>query len=120
MQSVKKRVQNILAKIEAEYDFGQFTIESFHSWLEQQSGREIVFAPWSMPPGMFGIWLTGDDRDYIFYKADTSPVHQASIQLYEMAHILYERFIEKTNGAEAETFALLIQELAAGQELSII
>jgi len=32
--------------------------------------------------------MAGDDRDYIFYEADTLPIHQVHIQLHEMAHML--------------------------------
>jgi len=90
VQSVKERMRGILAKLEAEYDFDQFTMESFRSWLEQQRGKEITFVPWTMPPGMSGAWLTSAQADFVFYEQDTAPIHQIHIQLHEIAHMLCE------------------------------
>lgn len=114
MQSAKERIQNLVAKIKAEYDFGQFTIESFRSWLEQQRGKKITLVPWTMPPEISGVWLTHGDRDFIFYEVNAPPVHQVSIQLHQMAHLLGEHFTPNISEAEVETLALFIQKLARG------
>lgn len=35
-----------------------------------------------------GMWVAADSRDYVFYEADTSPLHRAHIILHELAHAL--------------------------------
>jgi len=73
---------------ELDYDFSRFTMEGFTRWLEERRGRRIFFVPRTMPPTLFGAWLAGPDDDYIFYEANTLAIHQAHIQLHEIAHIL--------------------------------
>jgi len=79
-------MQVLLAELD--YDFSGFTMEGLICWLEDRRGRKILFVPWSMPPTLFGAWLVGEDCDYVFYESDTLPIHQAHIQLHEIAHIL--------------------------------
>jgi hypothetical protein len=74
MHSTRKKMQAILAEIEAEYDFDQFTMEGFIHWLEQRRQREIVPIPYPIPtPTASGAWLAGDDRDFVFYDENTLP-----------------------------------------------
>jgi len=108
MQSVRERMQNILVKVEAEYDFGQFTMENFHSWLEQQRDKKITLVPWTMPPGMSGAWLTSDQADFIFYEQNTAPIHQIHIQLHEIAHMLCDHPTVKVG---AQEMSLLFRQM---------
>ena len=88
MRSIKAKMRSLLAEVETKYDFSQFTMESFRSWIEQQRGKELNFVPWAMPPSMSGAWLSSDKSEYIFYEKNTPTIHQGHIQLHELAHIL--------------------------------
>lgn len=81
-------MQAVLAEIAHSYDFTQFTIEGFRRWVERRRGQRIVCVPWSLPPPLFGAWLTSEAYDYVFFEENTFVVHQAHIQLHEMAHML--------------------------------
>jgi len=94
-------MQALLAGMD--YDFSQFTMEGFARWLEQRRGRRIVFVPWPMPPTLFGAWLTGGDDDYVFYEENTLPIHQAHIQLHEMAHMLCGHPAARIDSLPAQT-----------------
>jgi hypothetical protein len=85
-EAATERVLACLAAID--YDLGNLTIEGFARWLEHRRGRPIVFVPRHMPATVFGAWVSADDRDHVFYEADTPPLHQAHICLHEMAHML--------------------------------
>ena len=71
-----------------DYDFDDFTLEGFRSYLEHRRGRKLVFVPWQLPASLTGAWLAADGCDFVFYARDTLPIHQAHIQLHEMAHML--------------------------------
>jgi hypothetical protein len=51
-------------------------------------GRRIVVCPTSTRPAPCGLWLAASSRDYIFYEAETTPLHQAHIVLHELAHLV--------------------------------
>ena len=87
-EAAKNRMQALLDEIASAYDFGQFTLDEFARWVERRRGRRIVFVPRPMPPTLFGAWMAADDCDYVFYEENTLPIHQAHIQIHEMAHML--------------------------------
>lgn len=87
-KAVKSQLQTLLNEIANSYDFSQFTLEGFIRWVEQQRGRELVFVARPMPSTLFGAWMADDSQDYVFYEKNTLPIHQAHIQLHEMAHML--------------------------------
>jgi hypothetical protein len=89
MNNTRKKKQGLLAEVEAEYDFDQFTMEGFIHWLEQRRGRKIALIPYPISTtSVSGAWLAGDDCDFVFYDEATLPIHQTHIQLHEMAHML--------------------------------
>lgn len=49
------------------YDFRDFTIEGFISWIEGVKGRKILTFGWQMPAGLFGAWMS--DLDCAFQIA---------------------------------------------------
>jgi hypothetical protein len=115
MNNTRKKMQALLAKIEATYDFDQFTMEGFIHWLEQQRGREIVPIPYPIPtPTASGAWLAGEERDFVFYDEDTLPIHQIHIQLHEMAHMLCGHPTLKVG---SEGFSVLYREMAGAEKL---
>jgi Zn-dependent peptidase ImmA (M78 family) len=86
--SVEARMKDLLARMD--FDFSQFTMDSFTTWVQQQVGRKIRFVLWEMPPGMFGVWLSDAEEpvEYVFIDKNVSPLHQAHIQLHELGHIV--------------------------------
>jgi len=75
---------------ELQYDFHTFTIEGFVSFVGKITRREIITIPWSMPPTLFGAWMSDDEepREYIFYRDNVPLIHQIHIQLHELSHFL--------------------------------
>ncbi len=87
-----------------DYDFDNFTMEDFRSYLEHRRGRKLVFVPWPMPPSLTGAWLAAEGCDFVFYAQDSLPIHQAHIQLHEMAHMLCGHSGLKTDGPDLQVF----------------
>lgn len=75
---------------ELDFDFSQFTMDSFVDWIERSRGRKIRFIHWEMPPGMFGVWMSDADEpiEHVFIDNSVPPMHQVHIQLHELSHIL--------------------------------
>jgi hypothetical protein len=122
-QSVKKQMEVFLDSLD--YDFEQFTVEGFAHWLERRRGRPIVFVEWELPPDVPGIWVACEECDYVYYDADTVPIHHAHHRLHELGHILREHsglsFVvnsdtpwhtNESEDVEAEVLAALIQKRA--------
>jgi hypothetical protein len=122
-QAIKKQMEIFLDSLD--YDFEQFTVEGFARWLERRRGRPIVFVEWELPPDTPGIWVACDECDYVYYDADTVPIHHAHHRLHELGHILREHsglsFVvnsdtswrtNESEDVEAEVLAALIQKRA--------
>ena len=65
-----------------------FTVSAFCDVVSERRGRRICLTPKENRLGPCGLWLAMDDADYVFYEADTSPVHREHIILHELAHLL--------------------------------
>jgi len=51
--------------------------------------RPILVAPLALAAAApCGLWLDANGTDYIFYEANTSPMHQDHIILHELGHVL--------------------------------
>ncbi len=86
--STELRMKAVLDNLN--YDFSEFTMDSFVAWIESHIGRKIRFKSWTMPPGMFGVWMSDADEpvEHIFYD-DTGPlIQQVHTQLHELSHII--------------------------------
>lgn len=103
--------RQILNQIEQEYDFSTFTMESFCQWIERQHQRQIFVFEFAMPAEMFGCWVRLAGKDYIFYEEHTAHLHQAHIQLHELAHILCGHKTLEMAEQPALTLDALIQGL---------
>lgn len=64
-----------------------------------------------MPAEMFGCWVRLAGKDYIFYEEHTAHLHQAHIQLHELAHILCGHKTLEMAEQPALTLDALIQGL---------
>ena len=75
---------------ELQYNFREFTINGFISFVGEKRRRQIIATPWNMPPTVFGAWMSDGEepKEYIFYRHDAQKVHQVHIQLHELAHFL--------------------------------
>ena len=73
-----------------QYDFTQFTVESFVRCIEAVRGRSIVFVPTAFPAGYYGAWITAKDEpvEYVCYNENLPQLHQAHVKLHELAHII--------------------------------
>ena len=86
-KAIRARMQKLLDELD--YDFHGFTLDSFTTWLEQRRGRKIEYRRRAMlSPRLHGSWLAGEDRDFVFYKANTVPIHQVHICLHELGHMI--------------------------------
>jgi hypothetical protein len=101
-ETATTRARARLASID--YDFGHFTLDGFARWLGNRRGRQIVFLPRHMPGTLFGAWLAGSDTDYVFYEANTHPLHQAHIRLHEMAHMLCDHPTLRVDASQTQAF----------------
>lgn len=86
--TIEARMKAVLDKLD--FDFSQFTMDSFVDWIERRSGRKINFIQWEMPPGMFGVWMSDADEpfEHVFIDKNVPPMHQVHIQLHELSHII--------------------------------
>jgi CubicO group peptidase (beta-lactamase class C family) len=52
-----------------DYDFSNFTIEDFAAGVARQRGNPIILQPWeAMPKGVFGLWLSCREKEFIYYN----------------------------------------------------
>lgn len=83
-------VECAFASIQAEYNFANFSIDSFKAYIEQRRGREIVLMPRPFGTVSFtGIWFPRPQFDYVCYASDIHPIHQEHSIIHEFAHILF-------------------------------
>lgn len=85
-----ERASRFMQHLEAEYDLATFDLCSFRSWVARRRQRELHVVGWQMPMNMYGAWLVADAHDFIFFDQNTPRLHQAHIQLHELAHMLLE------------------------------
>ena len=103
----KSKANQILQELG--YDFQAFTIEGLVRHVGETRGREIITIPWTMPPMLFGAWISDEEpREYIFYRNDVSGIHQIHIQLHELSHFLLGH-------PTLQISQKLMAEVAAGQ-----
>ncbi len=76
---------------ELKFDFASFSMGEFIRFVGETKSREIIAIPWSMPPTLFGAWITDGDepKEYIFYRKNVVAIHQIHIQLHELSHFLF-------------------------------
>ncbi|MFC1975560.1 hypothetical protein ACFLXQ_04070 [Chloroflexota bacterium] len=72
------------------YDFSEFSMESFVRCVEAGRGRRIKFLATVLPPGYYRGWVIDQDEpvEYICYDKNLSQLHQQHVKLHELAHII--------------------------------
>jgi hypothetical protein len=92
---------------ELQYNFHDFRIDGFISFVGETKKRQIITIPWNMPLTLFGAWMSDEDepKEYIFYRDDVPLIHQIHIQLHEISHFLLGHPTLRINRAKfAEVF----------------
>jgi len=67
------------------------SLTDFCTRLSQRRGRPIRLLPFvgdGQSPS--GVWLKGNQHDYVCFDSATSPVHQEAIIWHELAHMLLD------------------------------
>lgn len=65
-----------------------FAIETFTDAIAGRRQRSIELVPSAMPPGLHGLLVPEASTDYLFHRADTTPLHRRHIILHELAHLV--------------------------------
>ncbi|MFC8616490.1 ImmA/IrrE family metallo-endopeptidase [Micromonospora purpureochromogenes] len=70
---------------------GGFTFGELHERVERRRGRPVHLIPRKLPAlAPHGLWVAGEQADYIFYAANASPVRQRLIIGHEYGHALFD------------------------------
>lgn len=86
-----------------------FDVRELCRRVSARRGRPILVAPLTLTGAApCGLWLDVDGTDYIFFEADTSPMHQDHIILHELGHVLCHRH---GGGLDDETLRTLFPAL---------
>ncbi|MFE2283101.1 hypothetical protein ACFXDJ_02840 [Streptomyces sp. NPDC059443] len=76
--------------------------------IAEQRGRPIRLHPLpreAAESGVCGLWVGTASVDYVFYEAQTTPLHQEHIVLHEIGHILFGHHSLDTEETEGTTRA---------------
>jgi hypothetical protein len=89
------------------------SLDAIRERVEELRGRPLVVR--ELPEqaaiaGACGLWLGTDDADYVFYEAQTAPLHREHIILHEIGHVLCDH--HRTITAEGDE---LTDRLLSGQ-----
>ncbi|MGW7099463.1 hypothetical protein [Streptomyces sp. NPDC054838] len=69
-----------------------FSLEHLCTDIAEQRGRPIRLHPLpkeAAESGVCGLWVGTARVDYVFYEAQTTPLHREHIVLHELGHILF-------------------------------
>ncbi|MGW5847392.1 hypothetical protein ACWFQ8_05380 [Streptomyces sp. NPDC055254] len=100
--SLRKRCEKILGHLDLSHPF---SLEALCNRIAQQRGRPIRLHPLpkeAAESGVCGLWVGTASVDYVFYEAQTTPLHREHIVLHELGHILFGHHAlegEETDGA---------------------
>ncbi|WP_411104504.1 hypothetical protein [Streptomyces sp. cmx-4-9] len=87
--SLRKRCERILGHL----DLAQpFSLDGLCRHIAGQRGRPLRLHPLpkeAAESGVCGLWVGTDSTDYVFYEAQTTPLHREHIVLHELGHILF-------------------------------
>lgn len=87
--SLRKRCENILGHLDLPHPF---SLEVLCHRIAEQRGRPIRLHPLpkeAAESGVCGLWVGTASVDYVFYEAQTTPLHREHIVLHELGHILF-------------------------------
>uniref|UniRef100_A0AAU2K0E0 ImmA/IrrE family metallo-endopeptidase n=1 Tax=Streptomyces sp. NBC_00049 TaxID=2903617 RepID=A0AAU2K0E0_9ACTN len=87
--SLRKRCENILGQLDLTHPF---SLDVLCSRIAERRGRPIRLHPLpkeAAETGVCGLWVGTATIDYVFYEAQTTPLHREHIVLHELGHILF-------------------------------
>lgn len=87
--SLRKRCESILGRLELTHPF---SLDGLCERIAEQRGRPIRLHPLpkeAAESGVCGLWVGTASVDYVFYEAQTTPLHREHIVLHEIGHILF-------------------------------
>lgn len=87
--SLRKRCAMILGHLDLAHPF---SLDALCDRIAEQRGRPIRLHPLpkeAAESGVCGLWVGTDTVDYVFYEAQTTPLHREHIVLHELGHILF-------------------------------
>ncbi|WHT18367.1 ImmA/IrrE family metallo-endopeptidase [Crossiella sp. CA-258035] len=90
MRHSRKALWRRCAQIVSTVDIPRpFSVPALVAALAARRGRPIELIPLAARPDTpCGVLAATDRADYVFYAADTSPLHQEHILLHELGHLL--------------------------------
>ncbi|MFF2348147.1 hypothetical protein ACFVVL_00065 [Kitasatospora sp. NPDC058115] len=102
-RDLRRSCKRLLRKLEIQ---PPLRVDELCRRLGEYRGKPIRLIPWPLPvPGPFGVWMSRDDDDCIFYQQETTRVHQDHIILHEIGHLLADHQDDGTGaGAAAAAF----------------
>ncbi|QES47314.1 hypothetical protein DEJ50_05205 [Streptomyces venezuelae] len=86
---LRRRCQTILGHLDLTEPF---SVDALCARMAEQRGRPILLHPLpreAAESGICGLWVGTDSTDFVFYEAQTSPLHREHIVLHELGHILF-------------------------------
>lgn len=98
--SLRKRCENILGHLDLTRPF---SLDALCNRIAEQRGRPIRLHPLpreAAESGVCGLWVGTASIDYVFYEAQTTPLHREHIVLHELGHILFGH--HSLDGEEAD------------------
>ncbi|MFJ6792913.1 hypothetical protein [Streptomyces sp. NPDC091268] len=87
--SLRKRCESILGRLDLTHPF---SLDALCERIAEQRGRPIRLHPLpkeAAESGVCGLWVGTASVDYVFYEAQTTPLHREHIVLHEIGHILF-------------------------------
>lgn len=87
--NLRKRCESILSRLELTHPF---SLDGLCDRIAEQRGRPIRLHPLpkeAAESGVCGLWVGTASVDYVFYEAQTTPLHREHIVLHEIGHILF-------------------------------
>ncbi|MGW6871713.1 hypothetical protein ACWGHA_05185 [Streptomyces xanthophaeus] len=87
--SLRKRCEKILGHLDLTQPF---SLDGLCRHIAEQRGRPIRLHPLpkeAAESGVCGLWVGTASVDYVFYEAQTTPLHREHIVLHELGHILF-------------------------------
>jgi hypothetical protein len=86
-QRLRERCQEKTSTLHIPRPFG---LEEFRAGLERQRGRALHLMATHMKTGApCGLWIAMAETDYIFYEANTTPLHRLHIIFHEAGHMIF-------------------------------
>jgi hypothetical protein len=90
---------------------GIFTIAQLCQRVEHRRARKIELIPRELPAlAPHGLWVAGENADYVFYDCSVGPVRQHQIIAHEFGHMLFDD--NATEADTAELIAMLAPDLS--------